>query len=76
MAVIFGAALLYDETAASFEWAMAKAISKIMPERLDAKDCAIKKTVTMVENDLKLLIATRYRDLYPRMVKLAARSSE
>ncbi|KAL7242898.1 hypothetical protein ACSBR1_015323 [Camellia fascicularis] len=76
MAVIFGAALLYDETTASFEWAMAKAISKIMPERLDAKDCPIKETVTVVENDLKLVIAARYRDLCPRMVKLATRSSE
>ncbi|KAL7183030.1 hypothetical protein ACSBR1_041670 [Camellia fascicularis] len=44
--------------------------------RLDAKDCAIEETVTVVENDLKLVIAARYRDLCPRMVKLAARSSE
>ncbi|CAL5378163.1 unnamed protein product [Camellia sinensis] len=32
--------------------------------------------VTVVENDPKLVIAARYRDLCPRMVKLAARSSE
>ncbi|KAL7242901.1 hypothetical protein ACSBR1_015326 [Camellia fascicularis] len=32
--------------------------------------------ILVVENDLKLLIAARYRDLCPRMVKLAARSSE
>ncbi|KAL7178172.1 hypothetical protein ACSBR2_031342 [Camellia fascicularis] len=44
--------------------------------RLDAKDCAIEETVTVVENDPKLVIAARYKDLCPRMVKLAARSSE
>ncbi|XP_028108771.1 protein FAR1-RELATED SEQUENCE 5-like [Camellia sinensis] len=44
--------------------------------RLDARDCAIEETVTVVENDPKLVIAARYRDLCPRMVKLAARSSE
>ncbi|XP_028120014.1 protein FAR1-RELATED SEQUENCE 5-like [Camellia sinensis] len=118
MTVIFGAALLYDETTASFEWlfetflhamsgkkhvsfftdqdqAMAKEISKIMPEalhrmnimeipkryilgqwKLDAKDYAIEETVTVVENDPKLVIAACYRDLCPRMVKLTARSSE
>ncbi|XP_028076270.1 protein FAR1-RELATED SEQUENCE 5-like [Camellia sinensis] len=43
---------------------------------LDAKDYAIEETVTVVENDPKLMIATRYRDLCPRMVKLAARSSK
>ncbi|XP_028108416.1 protein FAR1-RELATED SEQUENCE 1-like [Camellia sinensis] len=42
----------------------------------DAKDCAIEKTITVVENDPKLVIAARYKDLCPRMVKLAARSSE
>ncbi|KAF5944217.1 hypothetical protein HYC85_018294 [Camellia sinensis] len=44
--------------------------------RLDAKDCAIKETATVVENDLKLVIAAHYRDLCPRMVKLATRSSK
>ncbi|XP_028073728.1 protein FAR1-RELATED SEQUENCE 1-like [Camellia sinensis] len=44
--------------------------------RLDAKDCAIEETITVVKNDPKLVIAARYRDLCPRMVKLAARSSE
>ncbi|KAL7253891.1 hypothetical protein ACSBR1_008265 [Camellia fascicularis] len=47
-----------------------------IPERLDATDCEIEKTITLVENDPKLVIATRYKDLCPRMVKLAARSSE
>ncbi|KAL7186566.1 hypothetical protein ACSBR2_028323 [Camellia fascicularis] len=117
MTVIFGVALLYDETTTSFEWlfetflhamsgkkpvsfftdqdqAMAKAISKIMPKvldrmnimeiperyllgrwRLDAKDCAIKEAITVVENDPKLVIVARYKDLCPRMVKLATRSS-
>ncbi|KAL7261796.1 hypothetical protein ACSBR1_000240 [Camellia fascicularis] len=44
--------------------------------RLDAKDCAIEETITVVENDPKLVIVARYRDHCPRMVKLAARSSE
>ncbi|KAL7238154.1 hypothetical protein ACSBR2_004288 [Camellia fascicularis] len=44
--------------------------------RLDAKDYAIEETVTVVDNDPKLVIAARYRDLCPGMVKLAARSSE
>ncbi|XP_028073083.1 protein FAR1-RELATED SEQUENCE 1-like [Camellia sinensis] len=44
--------------------------------RLDAKDCAIEEIITVVENDPKLVIAARYRDLCPRMVKLVARLSE
>ncbi|KAL7238081.1 hypothetical protein ACSBR2_004222 [Camellia fascicularis] len=44
--------------------------------RLHAKDYAIEETITVVENDPKLVMATCYRDLCPRMVKLAARSSE
>ena len=44
--------------------------------RLASKECVIEKTVSVVENDPKLVIAARYRDLCPRMVKLAARSSE
>ncbi|XP_028051872.1 protein FAR1-RELATED SEQUENCE 7-like [Camellia sinensis] len=45
--------------------------------RLDAKDCSSKdKKVIVNEVDPKLVISARYRHLCPRMVKLAARSSE
>ncbi|XP_028124371.1 protein FAR1-RELATED SEQUENCE 5-like [Camellia sinensis] len=44
--------------------------------RLDAKDCEVeKKNVIVDENDPKLFILARYRDLCPRMVKLATQAS-
>ncbi|KAF5940655.1 hypothetical protein HYC85_021822 [Camellia sinensis] len=44
--------------------------------RLDAKDCEVEeKNVVVDEDDPKLLILARYRDLCPRMVKLATQAS-
>ncbi|KAL7258001.1 hypothetical protein ACSBR1_004179 [Camellia fascicularis] len=44
--------------------------------RLDAKDCEVEEeNVIMDEDDPKLLILARYRDLCPRMVKLATQAS-
>ncbi|KAF5960661.1 hypothetical protein HYC85_001870 [Camellia sinensis] len=57
-----------------------KALDRInvmkIPERLDAKDCEVEeKNVVMDEDDPKLLILARYRDLCPRMMKLATQAS-
>ncbi|XP_028114376.1 protein FAR1-RELATED SEQUENCE 1-like [Camellia sinensis] len=44
--------------------------------RLDAKDCEVEeKNVVVDEDDSKLLILARYRDLCPRTVKLATQAS-